>query len=322
MLTNTTAQRTATSLSGISRRDLLRRMCAGMGMAGLAGVLGARTAMADDVSPAGRTLRRARNGSFFSFSMAARRTSIRSIPNPRSRGRGPAAVRRALQKEQGQRVHAVAVRLRKARRERHRSERNAAASRASRSTIAASSARCTPTCRITSRRCFRCTPATSSRSGHRWARGCSTASAPKTKIFPATSCCGPARKSWSARRCGATASCPREYQATSVHHHRHGGGQAGRQHPQPASRPRRTARATRPAWPNSTARHLAQRDGDAALEGEIQRDGNRLPHAARGDGYVRHQPRAERPCASRMATRRSRARACWRAGCSKPACAS
>ena len=67
----------------------------------------------------------------------------------------------------------------------------------SRPTSCACCAACTPTCRPTRRRSCRCTPASSSSSGRRWARGRSTAWAPRTRTCPASSP--------SARRCRTAA---------------------------------------------------------------------------------------------------------------------
>ena len=52
--------------------------------------------------------------------------------------------------------------------------------------------------------------------------------------------------------------------------------------------------------------HLAQRDGDAALEAQIQAMETAFQMQSRGDGDVRHQPRAGVASATRTATRPSR----------------
>ena len=222
-------------------------MCAGFGMLGLAGVLGPRIARRGQ-RRAGAALRAA--GEARHLPVHERRAvARRHVRSQAGAGeiRGPAA--RAASSTRRARAPASCRRRSRSRSTARAASRSARRCRTSRSVI-------DDCCVIRSMHTdvpnhepalLRCTPATCSRSARRWARGCSTASAPRTRTCPATSCCGPARRSSSARRCGATASCPREYQATSVLTADMAVDKLRRQHPQPAPRPRRAARAARPA---------------------------------------------------------------------------
>ena len=145
----------------------------------------------------------------------------------------------------------------------------------------------------------------------------------KTRTCPATSSCAPARRSSSAPRSGATAFCPpntrRPASITAdmrveklVANIRN-----------PSLDPRPAARAARPARQAQPACTCAQRDGDAELEGQIQRDGDGLP-ACRSEAMetfdISREP-AARPRDVRR-TRPSPAPACSPGGWWKTASAS
>ena len=146
----------------LDRRQMLGRMCAGFGMLGLARLLGSRAALGNEAPAASKRLPhfapRAKRVVFLFLNGGPSHVDTFDPKPALAEVRGRAAGRRALQKEQGQRLHALAVHL-----PRHGQSgievcERCRTSRAS-STSAASSAPCTPTCPITSRRCSRCTPA-------------------------------------------------------------------------------------------------------------------------------------------------------------------
>ena len=116
---------------------------------------------------------------------------------------------------------------------------------------------------------LRCTRAISSRSALRSARGCSTGSAPRTKICRAMSCCGRATRSWSGPALWSNSFLPAEYQATSVLTSDMAGREADRQYPQSALT-RDEQREQLDLLAKLNQRHLAQRDGDLELEGQIR----------------------------------------------------
>ena len=71
----------------------------------------------------------------------------------------------------------------------------------------------------------------------------------------------------------------------------HGGGEAGREHSQSASRLGASSASNSICSAQLNRRHLEQRNGRRGTEWADRGDGNRLSHAEAGDGDLRHQPR-------------------------------
>ena len=150
----------------------------------------------------------------------------------------------------------------------------------SKPTSSVCSTACTPTCRPIRRRSCRCTPASSSSSGRRWAPGRCTAWAPRTRTCPASS---PSvrRSRTAARPTTAAPSCRpstrgRRFAAASAAVSaaaavgRPGGSGTRQQHPQPQpihGRPADAARFHPVAQPRSPGTRSAQPRG---IEGAIE----------------------------------------------------
>ena len=207
--------------------------------------------------------------------------------------RRPAADRRTLQESQGQRLHAVAVRVPQARPERHRGQRVAAAT----------SPRVIDDCCVirsmhtdvpnhepallqmhTGNR--PADPALARlvaalRPGHRERESARLRRPPPQR-----------RRSSSAPRSGATASSRRNSRRTSVITTDMRVDKLVANIHNPQLDRARAARAARPARSNSIARHLRTAPRRRRPRRPDPRDGDGLPHAARGDGDLRHQPRA------------------------------
>ncbi len=198
----------------------------------------------------------------------------------------------------------LAVRVRAARAVRRLGQRPAAAHRARSSTSSASSARCTPRRSITTRRSRSSRPARSRRAGRRWARGCPTASGPRTRTCRRSSCC------FSRARGGdqplyswlwGSGFLPSQHQGVQFRERQRPGAvprRSGRPRPRRAAGACSTAARARGATarardgPGDQRAHRAVRDG--------------LPHA---DGRARAMDLKDEPASDRRHVRPRRARA-------------
>ena len=201
---------------GLSRRQFIQSLGAGLGSVGLMGMLAEQSAARFGQHllciASGRTFRQAPSTTSCCSCRAGRRRSTCSIRSRRwqsMRASGP--IRSICAPSAPPAASSVAVRVPEVRQERRSTSASCCRTSRRSSTTSASSGRCTRSTRRTRRPAACFIPATSPRRGRRWARGSPTAWAPRTRTCPASSCSAPAAAAAPGLRSGFL---PARYQGT------------------------------------------------------------------------------------------------------------